>query len=162
MKRFISLIAVVSLCACASIVSKSQWPVNISSSPSEAKFTITGKNGMVIHSGQTPAALTLEAGDGYFSKAQYTLKYEKAGYETKTYQLTPTINGWYFGNILLLTGGVVIGMLIVDPLSGAMYKLPEVVNVSLDADKHSNNSELKVLSLNDLTAEQKAKLVRLN
>jgi hypothetical protein len=159
-KRFICVAAVLTLTACASIVSKSQWPVSISSSPDNAKFTITNTKGQVIHSGTTPASLTLDSGNGYFKKAKYLIKYEKNGYEAKTYELTSSVNGWYFGNILF---GSLIGFLIVDPLTGAMYKLPEVANVSLENKKYSsNNNDLKIISLNNLTPEEKARLVRLN
>ena len=56
-----------------------------------------------------------------------TLTYQKRGYGAKKYQLTSTIDGWFWGNILF---GGFVGFLIVDPLTGAMYKLPESVNAS--------------------------------
>jgi hypothetical protein len=45
--------------------------------------------------------------------------------------LDSTLSGWYFGNILI---GGLIGLLIVDPLTGAMYDLePENIEQSLTA-----------------------------
>ena len=41
--------------------------------------------------------------------------------------LESEVDSWYFGNILF---GGLIGMLIIDPATGAMWKLPE--NVSTD------------------------------
>jgi len=38
------------------------------------------------------------------------------------------MSGWYWGNILI---GGLIGMLVVDPLTGAMYKLPDGANANL-------------------------------
>jgi hypothetical protein len=38
----------------------------------------------------------------------------------RRYALDSSVSGWYFGNLAF---GGVIGMLIVDPLTGAMYNL---------------------------------------
>ena len=160
-KYIVLSVAILSLGACATIVSNTQWPVNINSNPDGANFTIINDSGQTIYSGTTPANIILNSNAGYFKKAVYTIKYEKVGYETKTYQLVSIINGWYFGNILLLQAGL-IGFFIIDPLSGAMYRLPEAVNISLDADKHSSNNQLRIMSLSELSAKQKEKLIRLN
>jgi hypothetical protein len=157
-KKLILLILATLLNSCASIVSKSNYDVSVTSSPSEAKFSITKSDGIVIHSGRTPAIVSLASGNGYFSKAHYVLKFEKNGYETKTYTLSPSISGWYWGNILF---GGLIGMLIVDPITGAMYKLPENTNVSLDSNSRASN-EIKVISLDDLSQAQKSQLIRIN
>lgn len=50
---------------------------------------------------------------------QYTLTFSKEGYEDKMVTIHSRFDGWYLGNILL---GGLIGMLIVDPSSGAMYR----------------------------------------
>jgi hypothetical protein len=56
MKNFLlPAILLFSITSCASIVSKSQYPVSIGSSPEDAKFIITNEYGMKIHSGRTPA-----------------------------------------------------------------------------------------------------------
>ena len=47
---------------CASILSKSTYPVSITSEPSGADFTIYNKDGQEIHVGHTPATVDLEAG----------------------------------------------------------------------------------------------------
>jgi len=70
----------------------------------------------------------------------------------------PSISGWYWGNILF---GGLIGMLIVDPITGAMYKLPKNTNVSLDGNSQASN-EIKVISLDDLSQSQKSQLIRIN
>jgi hypothetical protein len=55
--------------------------------------------------------------------------YTKNGYDTKTVPVEFKLDGWYFGNILL---GGLIGMLIIDPATGAMYKLEtEFLNETL-------------------------------
>jgi|TARA_B100002003_G_C13943639_1_gene457825 hypothetical protein len=47
-------------------------------------------------------------------------------------------------------------MLIVDPATGAMYNLPDSVNVKL------NSESVTLRSIDDLTAQQREKLVRLD
>lgn len=68
-------------------------------------------------------------GVGFFKAENYTITLEKAGYQTKTVTVTGTVNGWYIANILF---GGIIGLLLVDPATGAMYSLsPDAVNATL-------------------------------
>lgn len=106
---------------CASIVSDSQYPVTVHSNPPGAEYQIRNRSGNVIHQGTTPSTVTLKSGDGYFKGARYNLQFTKEGYEQQSQTLDSSMDGWYWGN-LLLGGG--IGMLLVDPLTGAMYKMP--------------------------------------
>lgn len=148
--------------SCASIVSKSSWPIAINSTPSEAKISITDKKGVEIYNGYTPANIKLKSGSGFFSKARYQIKFTKDGYESKTVPVEFKLNGWYFGNILF---GGFIGLLIVDPATGAMYRAENdafnetlLKNANIGAvDKPS----LKLIDINDLSKEQKEKLVKL-
>lgn len=147
--------------SCASIVSKSNWPIMISSAPSEAKITITDKKGVDIYTGVTPTSIKLKSGSGFFGKARYQVKLEKEGYETKIVPVEFKLNGWYFGNILF---GGFIGLLIIDPATGAMYKLEtDVINETLmKKDTTAGNvGELKIIDINQLTEEQKKHLVKL-
>lgn len=144
--------------SCASIVSKSSYPISINSMPSEAKVTITNKKGVEVFKGQTPATLKLKSGSGFFSKARYQVKFEKEGYDTKIVPIHYEIDGWYFGNLLF---GGIIGLLIVDPATGAMYKLEtEFLNETLTKSTTSIEKEgLNVYALNDIPKEWKEHLV---
>ncbi|WP_194408526.1 peptidase associated/transthyretin-like domain-containing protein [Aestuariibaculum suncheonense] len=146
--------------SCASIVSKSNYPISINSTPSEASITITNKKGVEIYKGATPANLKLKAGNGFFSKARYMVKFEKEGYDAKMVPVEFKLDGWYFGNILI---GGLIGLLIVDPATGAMYKLDtEYLNETLaPVSTASTNEELKVYSINDIPDNWKAHLAQL-
>lgn len=143
--------------SCASIVSKGSYPISINSAPSEAKIVIKDKKGIEIFSGQTPATLKLKAGSGFFGKARYQVTFSKAGYDTKTVPVDFKLDGWYFGNLLL---GGLIGMLIVDPATGAMYKLEtEFLNETLvQATANNQSNGLKVYDLNEIPAEWKSHL----
>ncbi len=118
-----------SLSGCASIVSKSSWPVTVQSNPSGAKCTIAKENGLQVHTGETPMRVTLDASDGYFSSAKYIVKCTKDGHEAPPSELSAHLNGWYIGNVVF---GGLIGILIVDPATGAMWRLDEthVVNMA--------------------------------
>lgn len=164
MKKITSIgLALIMLLAssCASIVSKSNYPITINSTPSEAKIVITDKKGQQVFTGNTPANLKLKAGSGYFGKAQYQIQFTKDGYETKTVPVHFKLDAWYFGNILI---GGLIGMLIVDPITGAMYKLDtEFVNETLLASTASlDNNQLKVYDLNEVPAQWKDHLVKIS
>jgi hypothetical protein len=107
---------------CASIVSDSQYPVSISSSPEGANFEVRNRAGVVIHSGSTPSSVSLKSGAGYFKGEEYTITFRKEGFADKQTKLRSSLDGWYWGNIIF---GGLIGMLAVDPATGAMDKLPE-------------------------------------
>lgn len=127
--RVFVLAAIACTPACASIVSKSDYPVTISTSPTQADIVVIDEEGTEVFRGTTPTALTLAAGDGYFSAATYKVEITKEGYESQVMTIEASLDGWYYSNILL--GGVVIGMLVVDPYTGAMWKLPDIHTASL-------------------------------
>ena len=128
-KLSLALLIALAATGCASIISESSNHVVVDSSPSQSEFTIKDKAGLTLHAGTTPQTVVLEAGGGYFSKANYTVDYKKEGYLLKSTALASSINGWYFGNLLF---GGLIGLLIVDPATGAMWKLPERTEAVLE------------------------------
>jgi hypothetical protein len=149
-------IAILSLQGCASIVGETEYPVAVSSAPEGASFEIKNKSGQIVHSGTAPSTVTLKSSKGYFSGQTYTLLFKKDGYSDKMATLDSDISGWYWGNILI---GGLIGMLIVDPATGAMYKLPE--SISADMGKpiaKAGTKPLAVISIDSLTEEQRALL----
>ena len=156
----VTALALSMLSACSSIVSKSDYPVTISSSPANASFVIVDKKGQSIDSGNTPATVVLKSSSGYFSGQSYTIAVGKAGYEKQQYVLKSTVDGWYFGNILI---GGLLGMLIVDPITGAMYNLPERVDIDLQQSVSASiDDKLEFTTIDSLSREQIAKLEKLN
>lgn len=128
MKKLALSIAMLTASGCATIFEGPSKAVTIDSTPAGAEFTIADRSGKVLHRGTTPQQLTLKNGAGMFVPARYTITMTKAGYDETVAELTPNVAGWYFGNILL---GGAIGMLLVDPITGAMYKLPDQTVVPL-------------------------------
>ena len=153
----VAVVALVGIQGCASIVGESRYPVAVSSAPPGASFEITDKNGTVVHSGNTPSTVTLKSGKGYFSGQTYKLHFKKEGYPDKTVELDSSLSGWYWGNILF---GGLIGMLIVDPLTGAMYKLPEFASADMGKPlAEATAGTLKVGVIDDLTPAQRDRLI---
>jgi hypothetical protein len=129
--------------------------------PSEATILIVDEDGTQVYKGTTPATVTLQSGKAYFDARQYTVTFSKAGYEDQVTYINPGIDGWYFGNILL---GGAIGMLIVDPLTGAMWTLPRNVTVTL-ADKVALKKEemlLEIVTIDQVPDKHKKDLIRIN
>ena len=146
--------------SCASIVSKSTYPLSINSSPSNAKVSITDKKGKEIYLGNTPATVKLKAGAGFFSKAEYQVKFSSPGYDDKIVPITFKLDGWYFGNILI---GGLLGMLIIDPATGAMWKIEtEFLNETLSKSTASIAPEMKIMNINEIPENWKNHLVRVN
>lgn len=164
MKYYFALLIVtgaVVLAGCASIVSKSEYPVAITSNPTGADFTVKRRNGIPIASGVTPATIVLPASDGYFQPAKYTIEYKRKG-ALQSVPLTAKIDGWYFGNIIF--GGVIIGMLIVDPATGAMWRLNDTVVASFQqtADSAPGQRALRIVDIDNLPMKYRGQLVALN
>jgi len=126
---------------------------------------VTNSKGERVHSGTTPSSVTLRTKGGYFKSEAYTIHLERPGLPAKEYALRSGIDGWYWGNLLL---GGLLGMLIVDPLTGAMFKLPPQVLVPLDGvtetetQTESRQQALRIVSVNSLTDEQRTQLVALD
>ena len=156
--KFLAISSILLLTGCASIVSKSSWPITINSSPSEAKIYIKDKKGIEIYTGNTPATLKLKSGAGFFSKARYQVTFEKVGYDKKVVPVEFKLNGWYFGNIIF---GGPLGLLIIDPATGAMFKLEtEFLNETLTKSvANVDTKELKLLDINNIPAEWKKHLI---
>lgn len=151
------------LSSCASIVSHSTWPVALSSAPIGASVSVVDRSGREIFTGTTPAAVQLKSSAGFFQRAKYSIKFTKAGFATQTIPLEADVNGWYFGNLLF---GGLIGMLIVDPATGAMYRIPQKdVQVALAQTtafdlNPTNPTGLRIVSLDEVPASARALMVK--
>ena len=144
------------LSSCASIVSKTNWPVSIDSKPEGVHVSIINKSGKEVFTGKTPLVTKLKSGSGFFTKESYTVVMTYNGIEKRTINLECSVNGWYFGNLLI---GGLIGMLIVDPATGAMFKLDR--NEVYEVFKENSTSQLKVLDINNIPLEWRTNLIEL-
>jgi hypothetical protein len=129
---------------CASVVSLATGPrpkIHLNSNPEGATVTLNGDDGMTM-TATTPAVVKLSRSKGYFQGAHYKVKFEHTGYYPSEMEIHPQINPWYFGNIL---AGGLIGIAIVDPLTGAMWNLsPRTVDRNLiSTDQNLTPEQLK-------------------
>jgi len=159
---FITSIAALLICSCASIVSKSNWPVTVTSAPPGARVTITNdRNGQAMHVAETPTTVTLKSGSGFFKTARYKVEYSKPGFAPTTSYISAGFNGWYMGNIVF---GGLIGMLIIDPATGAMFRLPSEHYTTLAPTSASLDSKanLYVTSIDEVPLHLRSQLERMN
>lgn len=134
--------------------SGSTQTLTFKSVPDEAQIIITDKSGEKVHAGVTPATVTLKRGMGYFKSAAYDVTFKKDGFQKKTVQVTASVNGWYVANLIF---GGIVGLLIVDPATGAMYTLsPSDINATLDANQtaaQKGQQSLTVMLVKDIPVE---------
>ena len=93
----------------------------------------------------------------------YTVTFKKEGYDAHSATIKRGLDGWYIlGNLVF---GGVIGYLIVDPATGAMWKLEEKVSVYLKSQVSSLNSNqqtLKIVLLSDVPKHLVGEMVPIN
>lgn len=131
---------------CASILSKSEYPVSFFSSQKLTSFCVKNSAGKVIHKGKTPQTISLKASSGFFESEKYTVIYLHNGTRQKIL-IPDTLDPWYVSNLAILcslpvfflfdfwlTGSLLfnclIGCLLIDPISGSMWHLPEFVHLT--------------------------------
>ncbi|MBR5622155.1 MAG: hypothetical protein IKW49_03105 [Opitutales bacterium] len=119
---------------CASIISDTTYSVSISSSQEGAPFSVKNEDGVTVATGTTPDIVSLKAYAGFFDGATYTIE---SGSASTT--LDSDLDEWYWGNIIF---GGLIGMLIVDPATGAMWELPEHMEIEVGAGDFGGNDFL--------------------
>ncbi|GAA4014277.1 hypothetical protein GCM10022408_29320 [Hymenobacter fastidiosus] len=146
--------------SCATIVSKSRYPVAFSSEPPGATFTVKDIDDREVFSGTTPTVVPLRSGAGYFEKQSYTITFSKPGFDSKTMTIDADFNGWYVGNLVF---GGFIGLLIVDPLTGAMYRINDTqVQATLVTSGQgmapTTEGGLQIVSLQDVPLNLRDKL----
>ncbi len=157
---FLFVIAAVALAGCASIVSKSEYPVAITSNPIGADFVVKRANGIPVASGVTPATIVLSSSEGYFKPAKYTVEFRRKGI-AQMVPLTAKIDGWYFGNILF---GGLIGLLIVDPATGSMWTIKDtaIATFQQTASATPGDRGLRVVSIDSIPMSDRGQLLALH
>ena len=162
-KSAVPLLATIVLAGCATIMGKSAPETsNVRSTPDQASVVITDESGTKIFEGKTPTSLPLEKKKGFFSGKQYEVKILKEGYSEKIVTVDTKLGGWYAGNLLF---GGVIGFLIIDPATGAMWTLnTNEVNVSFDEIKQGTitkpSNATNIVLLQDVPLSLRDKMIR--
>jgi hypothetical protein len=128
MKRMTALLALcLAASGCATMFEHPYQSVSLQSIPDGASYELMRSGDpTVIQQGATPASLHLKRGNGWFRSAKYTVHVWKDGYEPQTFEFPTSVNANYWWNLpmaIVVTGWPVVAMLIVDPLTGAMYDI---------------------------------------
>jgi hypothetical protein len=109
------------LTGCATIMNSGPRRVSVASTPLGAKVSIYDRSNTLVQTSTTPFVAQLSTKYKYFKGQQYRVVFELPSYSTTEVQLRSSLSPWYVGNLVLFGG--LLGMLIVDPLTGAMYNL---------------------------------------
>jgi len=111
----------------------------------------------------TPFVAQLSTKFGYFKAQSYRLVFEMKGHATAEAKIDSSLSGWYFGNLLF---GGLVGMIIVDPLTGAMYNLePERIEQTLTPPQVEiirTRKGILVVLADQATAHERSQMVRVN
>ena len=167
MLKEIFVVATLSACSalggCATILHSGPRAIEIASAPAGAKVSIYDRSNTLVLTNTTPFVAQLPTKYGYFKGQNYRLVFEMPAHATAEVNLTSSVSGWYFANVIF---GGVIGMLIVDPMTGAMYNLsPEKIDQSLSASQaqviKDRTGFLVVLS-SQITEQERTRMVRVN
>ena len=167
MIRQISVMAMFGVCTaisgCATIVHGGPRSIPVASSPAGAKVSIYDRSNKLVSTNTTPFVAQLPVKYGYFKGQTYRMEFEMPGRAPAVVNLDSSVSGWYFANLAF---GGLIGMLIVDPLTGAMFNLkPEKIEQPLSAAQaeviHDGKGLLVVL-FSQTTEQERADMVRLN
>lgn len=122
-KTTLLLLSIACLPGCATILGSTTQYVSVDSSPSGATISIVNQRGAEVFRGTTPTTVLLKKGIGYFRGADYVITAELEGFSSRSIPVERGLSAWYYlGNIFF---GGLIGILIVDPATGAMWKIDE-------------------------------------
>jgi hypothetical protein len=165
MFRQIAAVTLIATCGavtgCATIVHSGPRPVSVASTPAGATVSIYDRDNHLVDTNTTPFVARLYPKYGYFTGQSYRLVFEMPGHAPSEVRLQSTLSGWYFGNIVF---GGLIGMLIVDPLTGAMYNLaPDKIDQSLpesQAEVIRSRTGVLVVMASQATEQERAEMVR--
>ncbi|WP_116812258.1 PEGA domain-containing protein [Steroidobacter cummioxidans] len=149
---------------CASIVNGGNRDISIATQPPGATASVRKSGGGimdVVAVEKTPCTISLDPKGGYFSGQSYTLRLEMPGYKPTEIELTPKMSGWYWGNLVF---GGLIGMLAVDPATGAMWNItPEKIDRKLASGQVAmikNKTGFVVVLESELTPSERMAMVR--
>jgi len=154
-KHIISTFLVFSITACfigcASIIQGNMQVIPIESNPSGASVKIYDNKGELIMNSNTPCQANLKRGLAMFRPCKYKVVIEKEGVNSKELVISARLSGWYLGGNLIFGG--LIGYIIVDPLTGAMWTLtPKEVKENLGnsiSNLEYSNDGLSILLVED-------------
>lgn len=142
-------------------MNKPTQAIPLNTMPTGVEVSVVDEEGVTVFDGVTPTTVTLTKGAGYFKSKHYTMTLRKQGYADVVLPITGRVSGWYVAGNLVFGG--LIGWLVVDPLSGAMYTFePKDVNMSLQqsvALLNEKGDSIPVVMLQDVPVHLRGKMM---
>lgn len=157
-RGFVVGIALLLISGCSTITGERYNHVNLATTPQGAEYEVRNAADKVVASGVTPNLVKLKSSAGYFKRGSYTVLFRKPGYEDVRVPLTAGMRGTYWGNILV---GGPIGLLIVDPASGAMWALPKAITGELKPTATTQAQPAALLTTTDSAVSKEQQLQEL-
>jgi len=155
--------ACVAITGCATIVHGGPRQITVSSRPPGAKVSIYDRSNTLVQTNTTPFVAQLPTRYGYFQGQSYRMVFELPAYAPAEVRLKSTLSGWYFGNVLI---GGWLGMLIIDPMTGAMFDLsPDKIEQPLTGAQSQlirDGKGMLVVLASQATERERAQMVRVN
>ena len=151
---FIVLLLTLTFTSCSSVIYRSKQDVRIKSQ-SGTKIAIKDSFGNTIVEGEEQLSIKLDRAKGFFEKGNYVIEVTKEGYKPVTMGLTGEMNkgSYIVGNLLLTPLGTLLGMVVIDPLTGAMWSLS-----TTDGQKAEN---ISIILKENVTGEMLDKAVKI-
>lgn len=132
------LLLAAGLCGCATVMTGDRQTLQIASQPAGARLTLTDSQGQRLFDGITPARVDVTRGGGGWRRhPEYRIRLEKPGHRPVDVALQWKREPWFWGNWLFAPVGLgFVGLLIVDPSTGAMWRIePEQLTIPLAPDR---------------------------
>ena len=121
------------LSGCSTIITESEFDVQITSTPSDTAVVVRDVDSQIIEEGLTPAVFTLRSYGNGFDPAQYRIELLDDKQITHEENLRANVSPSVFGNLLFGVAGVVT--VLIDVYTGAMYDLPKAIHIDLNQQR---------------------------
>ena len=105
--------------------------VTVRTNPTGATVRIYNHRGVEVHRGVAPLTVRLRRGSGYFKPGVYLIDAEVPSLPPRDVEVNARLNPWYVGNAIFGLAIGAVGLALVDPLTGAMWNLPDEVYIDL-------------------------------
>lgn len=126
MNNALGVICAILVDGCATICSRIDYSISIDCNEPDAHVDIYRHNEF-IETVTAPTNIVLSARGGFYRPETYKFEFYKAGFTIDTQELTASLDYWWFGNVPIGATSPIslLCVLLVDPLTGAMWKFDE-------------------------------------
>ncbi len=128
--------------------------------PTQLTVEVSRSEGHFVHRAKTPVTVTLSKRKKYFEGEDSTIKLMRDGKVVGQTELKSQLDKWYLAN--LIHRGT-LGMLVVDPITGAIWTMDEEVFVAENLSTGSKGAQtLQITTLDDVSEEIPTSLVQID